>query len=78
MYQEPGPAVKNSAPIENARRAASAHAHGVAARERDDAAFDCRGNRRVAEHGELRVPHMTTAELRRSRRNQTADASGRT
>ena len=32
--------------------AASAHPDGVAARERDDAAFDCRGNGRVAEHGE--------------------------
>src|ERR1700737_236267 len=38
--------------MENTRRAASAHPDGVAARERDDAAFDCRGNGRVAEHGE--------------------------
>ena len=48
----PGPAVENSAAMENTPRAASAHPDGVAARERDDAAFDCRGNGRVAEHGE--------------------------
>src|SRR6202022_4217468 len=51
MHQGPGPAVENSAAMENTRRAASAHPDGVAARERD-AAFDCRGNGRVAEHGE--------------------------
>src|SRR5208283_236101 len=52
MHQRPGPAVENSAAMENTARAASAHPDGVAARERDDAAFDCHGNGRVAEHGE--------------------------
>src|SRR3981081_78614 len=52
MHQRPSQAVENSAATENAPRAASAHPDGVAARERNDAAFDCRGNGRVAEHGE--------------------------
>src|SRR5208337_198629 len=52
MHQRPGPAVENSAAMENTARAASAHPDGVAARERNDAASDCRGNGRVAEHGE--------------------------
>src|SRR5208283_5339148 len=43
MHQRPGPAVEISAAMENTARAASAHPDGVAARERDDTAFDCRG-----------------------------------
>jgi len=52
MRQGPGPAVENSAAMENTQRAASAHPDGVAARERDDAAIDHSGDGRVAEHGE--------------------------
>lgn len=44
--------VENNATMGNTPRATSAHPDGVAARERDDAALDCRGNGRVAEHGE--------------------------
>jgi hypothetical protein len=51
MRQGPGPAVENSAAMENTPRAASAHPDGVAARERDDAAIDRSGDGRVAEHG---------------------------
>ena len=49
MHQGPGPAVENSAAMENTPRAASAHPDGVAARERGDAAIDCSGDGRVAE-----------------------------
>jgi hypothetical protein len=52
MRQGPGPAVENSAAMENTQRAASAHPDGVAARELDDAAIDRSGDGRVAEHGE--------------------------
>ena len=39
---------ENSAAMENTAGATSAHPDGVAARERNDAAFDCHGNGRVA------------------------------
>jgi hypothetical protein len=52
MRQGPGPAVENSAAMENTPRAASAHPDGGAARERDDAAIDRSGDGRVAKHGE--------------------------
>ena len=52
MHKKADPAVENGAVMEITARAATAHPDGVTARERDDAAFDCHGNGRFAEHGE--------------------------
>jgi hypothetical protein len=49
-HRRPGPVVENRAAMENTSRAVAAYP--IAAREQNDAAVDCRGNGRVAEHGE--------------------------
>ena len=52
MHQRPDLTFENSVALEMTSRAAPAYPDGVAARERNDAAFDCGSDGGVAEHGE--------------------------
>jgi hypothetical protein len=52
VHQIPDAEVENSAAMEDSCGTAAARPDGFTARERNDAAFDFRGNGRVAQHGE--------------------------